>query len=84
VLAPTGGESHTSRLIFHAEADDTYQSIKAGKIIPLAQPSQTIADGLRTATPGNLTFPIMKANLEDVITVSDEEIKVDFFLFFLI
>ena len=37
-------------------------------------PPPTIADGLRVQTPGALTFPITRANADDVLTVSDEEI----------
>jgi threonine dehydratase len=33
----------------------------------------TIADGLRVQTPGELTFPIIRQNAEDVLTVSDDE-----------
>ena len=37
-------------------------------------PPPTIADGLRVQTPGALTFPITRANAEDVLTVTDQEI----------
>ena len=37
-------------------------------------PPPTIADGLRVQTPGALTFPITRANADDVLTVTDEEI----------
>ena len=37
-------------------------------------PPPTIADGLRVQTPGALTFPITRANAENVLTVTDEEI----------
>jgi threonine dehydratase len=54
-------------------ANDTQQSVAAGERVRIA-PSSTIADGLRVQTPGALTFPITRANAEDVLTVSDEEI----------
>lgn len=52
-------------------ADDAYRSMQSGKI-ELSQ-SNTIADGLLT-TLGDKTFPIIKENVERVITVSDAEI----------
>lgn len=54
-----------------AGSDDAYRSLKSGKI-EQAQ-SQTIADGLLT-TLGDKTFPIIKENVREVITVTDDEI----------
>lgn len=53
-------------------ADDAYQSLKAGKIIPVKNPN-TIADGLRTSL-GNNTFRIIREKVDQIITVSEEEI----------
>jgi threonine dehydratase len=53
-------------------ASDAYESIKAGKIIPVKDPD-TIADGLRTSL-GDVTFPIIKDLVSEIITVSEEEI----------
>lgn len=53
-------------------ADDAYQSIKAGKIIKNIIPN-TIADGLR-AQIGELTFPIISENINKIITVSEDTI----------
>ena len=53
-------------------ADDAYQSFKAGKIIPVKNP-YTIADGLRTSLGSN-TFRIIRKNVDQIITVSEEEI----------
>lgn len=50
-------------------ADDAYRSFKAGEIIPSINPD-TIADGLLTSL-GSLTFPIIKAYVEKIITVKD-------------
>lgn len=55
-------------------ANDTKLSIKAGERVQIPVPP-TIADGLRTPSPGALTFPIIKRNAEDVLLVADEEIK---------
>jgi len=54
-------------------ANDTQQSVVKGERVKIAPPP-TIADGLRVQTPGALTFPITRANADDVVTVSDEEI----------
>jgi threonine ammonia-lyase medium form len=54
-------------------ADDTRQSLQQGKRVKIAPP-KTIADGLRTLAPGELTFPILQTHLADLFTVSEEEI----------
>ncbi len=56
-----------------ALADDTRRSILAGERVRIP-PSATIADGLRVQSPGALTFPVTRANAEDVLTVTEEEI----------
>ncbi|HMQ78229.1 MAG TPA: threonine/serine dehydratase [Ignavibacteria bacterium] len=53
-------------------ADDAYQSIKAGKIIPVNNPD-TIADGLRTSL-GDVTFPIIKRYVTEIFTVTESDI----------
>lgn len=54
-------------------ANDTQQSVAKGERVKISPPP-TIADGLRVQTPGFLTFPITRANADEVLTVSDEEI----------
>jgi threo-3-hydroxy-L-aspartate ammonia-lyase len=54
-------------------ANDTQQSIAKGERVAIP-PSATIADGLRVQTPGELTFPITRANADQVLTVTDQEI----------
>ncbi|MCS7044751.1 MAG: pyridoxal-phosphate dependent enzyme [Gemmataceae bacterium] len=61
--------------IFAAEpagADDAARSKTAGKLLPQTNP-QTIADGLLTSL-GELTWPVVRDQVERVLTVSDEEI----------
>ncbi|CAK9164966.1 unnamed protein product [Ilex paraguariensis] len=53
-------------------ANDAAQSKTAGRIINLAE-TNTIADGLR-AFLGDLTWPIVRDFVDDVITVDDKEI----------
>lgn len=54
-------------------SDDTRQSFVKGERITIPPPP-TIADGMRTQTPGALTFPVVQQNAEDVLTVSEDEI----------
>jgi len=53
-------------------ADDACRSLAAGRIIPVQQPD-TVADGLRTSL-GDLTFPIIKKFVREIVTVSEEGI----------
>jgi threonine dehydratase len=53
-------------------ADDASRSFRAGSIIPQLNP-RTIADGLRTSL-GDLTFPLISHNVDDIVTVSEEAI----------
>ena len=61
--------------LFGAEpkgADDAYRSLKKGKLLPQDNPD-TICDGLLTSM-GENTWNILKDHLEDIITVSDDEV----------
>ncbi|SEG44451.1 threo-3-hydroxy-L-aspartate ammonia-lyase [Bosea lathyri] len=51
--------------------NDGQQSLRSGKIVKIAVP-KTIADGAQTPFLGELTFPIIQALVEDIVTVSDE------------
>jgi len=53
-------------------ADDAWRSFKAGHIIPSTNP-KTIADGLLTSV-GERNFPIIQQHIQDIFTVSDDEI----------
>jgi threonine dehydratase len=54
-------------------SDDTRQSFLKGERVTIPPPA-TVADGMRTQTPGALTFPVLQQNAEDVLTVSEDEI----------
>jgi len=61
--------------IFGAEpcgADDAARSKRAGVRIPLAAP-RSVADGL-LANLGELTWPVVRDRVEEIVTVSEEEI----------
>lgn len=87
IIAPVGGggllsgSCITARALrptlrlFAAEpagADDAARSLRAGRFLPQTEP-RTIADGLLTSM-GDLTWPIIRDHVEQVITVSEEEI----------
>ncbi len=52
-------------------------SLKEGKAVTIPSVS-TIADGTAVKTPGEKIFPYLKKNIDDVITVSDDELIVAF------
>ena len=54
-------------------ADDARQSFKTGTIQTISSPD-TIADGLRTTSLGQITFPLIQKYVDDIITVTEEEI----------
>ena len=87
IIAPVGGgglmsgTSITTRALFPdtriigAEpkgADDAARSLEAGKLLLQTEPD-TICDGLLTSM-GEYTWPIIRDHLEEIITVSDEEV----------
>ena len=55
-------------------ANDWALSLAAGERVAIPVP-QTIADGLRTVQPGAVTFPIVKSLVDDVLLVTEEEMK---------
>lgn len=86
LMAPVGGGGLMSGTLLAAKyfspktkviagepegADDAYRSMQSGKIEP--SQSNTIADGLLTNL-GDKTFPIIKENVQRIVTVSDTEI----------
>ncbi len=54
--------------------NDYWLSRKAGYRVEIASPD-TIADGLRTTKPGVHTFPIVQSLVEDVLLVTDDELR---------
>lgn len=56
-----------------AAADDTARSLRAGRRVTIPPP-ETIADGLRSTSPGEVTFPIVQRFVAGILTVSEEEI----------
>jgi threonine dehydratase len=54
--------------------NDTLLSLREGRRVEIPLP-ETVADGLRAAKPGALTFPIIQKHVEDIVLVSDSEIR---------
>lgn len=55
-------------------ANDIALSVAAGERIAIPPPD-TIADGLRTPSPGKLTFPLILRHVEKMLLVSEAEIR---------
>ncbi|MDO4463638.1 MAG: threonine ammonia-lyase [Bacillota bacterium] len=53
------------------------ESLEAGKVVTLDHVN-TIADGTAVKTPGSRIFPYLVKNLDDIITIQDEELVVAF------
>jgi len=51
-----------------------FESVKAGKIVELSS-ADTFADGIAVRKPGKINFKIVKKYVDDIITVSEEEMK---------
>lgn len=84
IMAPVGGggllsgtaltasELSPATRIIGAEpegADDAYRSLREGQIVASVDP-KTVADGLLTSL-GDLTFPIIKTHVHQIVTVSE-------------
>jgi threonine ammonia-lyase medium form len=62
-------------------ANDCYQSFRKKEIVRISPP-KTIADGMRTQSVGKRNFELILKYVDDVITVSDEQVM-DMMRFFL-
>jgi threonine dehydratase len=58
-------------------ANDAQQSFRKGQIVelPPEQVSSTLADGLRTQSIGALNFEHIRQHVDDIITVTEDEIR---------
>ena len=89
LVAPVGGggllsgcaimakEMNPAIRIFGVEPEagnDTFLSFLAGERVAIGTPD-TIADGLRSPKPGELTFPVLRRLAERILLVSDDELR---------
>lgn len=56
-----------------AAGDDATRSFRTGTLQTVHNPD-TIADGARTSSLGKLTFPLIRQNVDDMTTVTDEDL----------
>ncbi len=58
-------------------AADAQESFRAGEIVtwPADMTTRTICDGLRTQSVGGLNFAHIRALVDDIVTVSDDEVR---------
>ena len=58
-------------------AADAQASLRAGRIIssPAEEVSRTLADGLRTQSIGTINFEHIRAYVDDIVTVTEDEIR---------
>ena len=56
-----------------AAGDDATRSFKQKKLVKIEVPD-TIADGARTTSLGNITFPLVMKYVNEMLTVTDEEL----------
>ena len=95
VLAPLGGGGLLSGCAVAAKSmnpqcivygvepeagNDGQQSLHTGKIVRIDTP-KTLADGAQTQFLGNLTFPVIQENVEDILTVSDADLVNSMYFF---
>jgi len=55
-------------------ANHAYLSLKEDRRVQIAPPD-TLADGIRTAQLGTLTWPVVRRNVAEVVLVSEEEVR---------
>ena len=60
-----------------AEAACMKASLSAGKVVTLDS-ANTIADGTAVKTPGDIVFPYIQKNIDEIIAVDDHELIVNF------
>jgi len=99
IIAPIGGGGLTSGLVKGIErsgrkigviaaepllANDFAKSMRAGKLIGDSEESATIADGARMLKVGENNWRILRAGLDSVIEVSEEQIAEGVRLLFLL
>ena len=53
--------------------NDVQQSLRRGEIVHIDVP-RTIADGAQTQAPGRFTFPVIRSLVDDVLTVTDQQL----------
>lgn len=63
-------------------ANDAARSLRAGELLANDSEPQTIADGTRTLSLGNVNWPIIKNGVQEIIEVTEDNIKTGLKLYF--
>ena len=63
-------------------ANDAARSLRTGELVANAAEPQTIADGTRTLSLGNVNWPIIKKGVREIIEVTEDNIKTGLKLYF--
>lgn len=89
IICPIGGGGGISGIVLAAkqinpdiriigveaeQAASMFESIRSGKIVELSS-ANTFADGIAVRKPGSITFEIVKKYVDDIVTVSEQEMK---------
>ena len=77
ILVPIGGGNIKVIGVEPAGASCMKASLDAGKVITLPDVN-TIADGTAVKTPGDIVFPYIQKNIDEIIAVEDQELIVNF------
>ncbi|WP_206951706.1 threonine ammonia-lyase [Trinickia acidisoli] len=54
--------------------DDAARSLRAGRIVSMAAPSASMADAIKVQCVGDLTFPLIRRYVDDIVTVDEAQI----------
>ncbi len=54
--------------------DDARQSLRAGRLVSMEAPSASIADAIKVQCLGDLTFPLIRRYVDDIVTVQEGQI----------
>ena len=57
-----------------ATGNDAQQTLRTGKLVKIPVP-KTIADGAQTQCIGQIVLPIVQAHVDDILTVTDEQLQ---------
>lgn len=54
--------------------DDARQSLRTGRLVSMEAPSASIADAIKVQCLGDLTFPLIRRYVDDIVTVEEAQI----------
>jgi threonine dehydratase len=73
-VAKAGGRTVRVVGVEPAAGDDVRTSLRRGEIVRIPTP-RTIADGQQTTSPGERTFAVMRERVDEMVVVSDAQIR---------